>query len=195
MKKIISGILFLSMLMSSGCGALQTGFSNAYNLVNCDYKYRSIGNLSISDMNLANGLTPLMIPKLLAILSGNVSSIPLFFTINMDVNNPNAGTAAFQSLLYIISIDDVKFTTGNVNQAFRVESGETKLLPVEIGVDLIELMKNNSRSAIENIVKNFVGLSDTASKVSIQLKPSFKVGEQTFASPVYIPVNFTFGGK
>lgn len=181
--------------MSSGCNILQGSLSNAYNLANCHYTYHSISNPIISDINLSNGLTPLMIPKILGILSGNMSSIPLKFTVNMDVKNPNAGSAAFQSLQYIISIDDVRFSSGNVTQPFRVESGETKILPVDIGVDIVELMKNNSRSAIENIVKNFLGLSDTASKVSIQLKPSFKVGEQTFASPAYIPVNFTFGGK
>ena len=195
MKKIFYSILFSVMLMLSGCNALQSGLSNAYNLVNCDYKYRSISNPVISDINVSNGLTPLMIPKVLSILSGNASSIPFTFTLNMDVNNPNSGAAAFQSLLYIITIDDVRFTTGNFNQPFHVGAGETKVLPVDIGVDIAELMKNNSRSAIENIVKNFLGLSDTASKVTVQLKPSFKVGEQTFTSPVYIPVNFTFGGK
>jgi LEA14-like dessication related protein len=146
-------------------------------------------------MNISDGLSPLMIPKVLSILTGNASSIPLRFTLNMDVKNPNSGAAAFQSLLYIISIDDVRFTTGNFNQAFHVEAGETKVLPMEIGVDIVELMKNNSRSAVENILKNFLGLSDTASKVTVQLKPSFKVGEQIFSSPVYIPVHFTFGGK
>ena len=179
------------MLTLSGCAALQS----AYNLANCDYKYQSISNLTISEMNVSNGLTPLMIPKVLAILSGNASSIPLNFRLNVDVRNPNSGTAAFQSLNYIISIDDVQFTTGIFRQAFQVNAGETKTLPMDIGVDIAELLKNNSRSAVENIVKNFLGLSDTASKVTVQLKPSFKVGEQTFASPVYIPVNFTFGGK
>ena len=191
MKKI----LILVMLMLSGCNILQTGLSNAYNLANCDYKYRSISNLTISDINLSQGLTPLMIPRVLSILSGNASSIPLNFTLNIDVNNPNSGAAAFQSLLYIISIDDVRFTSGNFSQPFQVESGETKVLPMGIGVDVKELMNNNSKSAVENILKNFLGLSDTSSKVTVQLKPSFKVGEQIFTSPLYIPVNFTFGGK
>jgi len=195
MKPILSGILLTVMLMLSGCNALQSSLSSAYNLANCDYRYRSISKLVISDINLSDGLSPLMIPKVLAILSGNASSIPMNFTLNLDVKNPNSGAAAFQSLLYMISIDDVNFTTGNFNQPFQVEAGETKLLPMTIGVDIAELMKNNSRSAIEKIVKNFVGLSDTASKVTVQLKPSFKVGEQIFTSPIYIPVNFTFGGK
>lgn len=195
MKKIILGIFTIVMLTLSGCNALQNGLSNAYNLTNCDYKYQSISNLTISDINVSQGLTPLMIPRILAILSGNASSIPLNFTLNLDVNNPNAGTAAFQSLLYIISIDDIQFTSGNFSQPFHLASGETKVLPMGISVDIMGLMKNNSRSAVENIVKNFIGIGDKSSKVTVQLKPSFKVGEQVFASPLYIPVNFTFGGK
>ena len=195
MKKIPAFILLFIFLMLSGCTVLQNGISNVYNLVNCDYKYHSISQLTVSDMNLSDGLSVLMIPKILAILSGNASSIPLSFTLNLDVKNSNSGAAAFQSMDYILSIDDVRFTTGNFRQPFRVEAGETKILPMVIGVDIAELMRNNSRSAIENIVKNFLGLSDTSSKVNVQLKPSFKVGEQLFTSPVYIPVNFTFGGK
>ena len=181
--------------MFSGCTVLQNSLSNAYNLANCDYKYHSITNLTISDMNLSKGLTPLMIPKVLAILSSNTTSIPLNFRVNVDVNNPNSGAAAFQSLLYIISIDDIQFTTGNFTQPFHVNAGETKVLPMDIGLDIIDLMKNNSQTAVMNIIKNFLGLNDTASKVTVQLKPSFRIGEQLFASPVYIPVNFNFGGK
>lgn len=195
MKKIIYGFLCSVMLTLSGCNALQSSLSSAYNLANCDYKYNSISNLTISNMNLSSGISALMIPKVLTILSGNSSSIPLNFTLNMDVKNPNAGTAAFQALNYIISIDDVQFTSGNFKQAFSVAGGETKVLPMTIGVDVAELMKNNSKSAVENIVKNFLGLSDTESKVTVQLKPSFKVGEQTFTSPIYIPISFNFGGK
>ena len=195
MKKIIFCIILTFMGLFSGCNVLQTGFSNAYNLTNCDYRYHSISNLTVSDMNLSQGLSPLMIPRILSILSGSVSSIPLNFTLNLDVKNPNSGAAAFQSLFYIISIDDIRFTSGNFDQPFSVESGETKVLPMGIGIDIMELMNSNSRAAVENIVKNFLGLSNTASKVTVQLKPSFKVGGQVFTSPLYVPVNFTFGGK
>jgi LEA14-like dessication related protein len=183
------------MLMFSGCGALQSALSGAYNLANCDYKYQSISNISIMDLNLANGLSPLMVPAVLTILNGNASSIPLNFTLNIDVKNPNSGAAAFQTMGYIISIDDIQFTTGSLNQAFHVDAGQSKTLPMNIGFDVAELIKNNSRTAVVNVLKNFLGLSDQASSVTVQLKPAFKVGEQTFTSPVYIPVGFTFGGK
>ena len=195
MNKIIKCIFFSVALILSGCTALQTGISSAYNLANCDYKYNSLTDITITDINVSKGLSPLAIPKLLSILSGNASSIPMNFTLNLDVNNPNSGTAAFQAMSYIISIDNIRFTSGNFRQPFSVGAGETKMLPVTIGFDIAELINNNSRTAIENIVKNLLGLSDKKSEISVQLKPSFKVGETTFNSPVYIPVNFSFGGK
>jgi LEA14-like dessication related protein len=195
MKKIIIGILFLVMLTISGSIALQSCFSEVYNLQNCDYKYRSITDLKLSDIDLSHGLTLQMIPKVLAVIADNSSSIPLSFTLNIDVQNPNSGAAAFESLLYIIIIDNVRFTSGNIDHAFRVESGETKTLPVDIHLNVSELMKNNNRPAVENMLKNFLGISDTPSKVTVQLKPSFKVGKQKFTSPVYVPVNFTYNGK
>ena len=195
MKKIFTGILFTMMLALSGCTALQTGISNAYNLANCDYKYKSVSNITISDINVSNGLSPLMIPKVLLLLSGNTSSIPMDMTINLDVKNPNSGTAAFQALSYIISIDDIQFTTGNFRQPFSVGAGETKSLPMTIGFDIAELIKSNSGPAIEKIAKNIIGIGSETSKVTVQLKPSFKVGEQTFTSPLYIPLTFNIGGK
>ena len=195
MKKIITSILFSVMLMLSGCTALQTSLSSAYNLANCDYKYKSVSDITISEINVSKGLSALMIPKLLSILSGNASSIPIDFTLNLDVNNPNTGTAAFQALSYIITIDDIQFTTGNFRQPFSVGAGETKMLPMTIGFDIAELMKKNSRPAIENIAKNIIGIGDSSSKVTVQLKPSFKVGDQTFTSPIYIPLTFNIGGK
>ena len=195
MKKIIKYLLFSVMLTLSGCTALQSGLSNAYNLANCDYRYNSVSDITISDINVSKGLSPLMIPKVLLLLSGNTSSIPMDFTLNLDVKNPNSGTAAFQAMSYIISIDGIQFTTGNFRQPFSVGAGESKMLPMTIGFDIAELMKSNSRTAIENIVKNLIGINDKKSEIKLQLKPSFKVGEQTFSSPVYIPVSFAFGGK
>jgi LEA14-like dessication related protein len=191
MKRITVNIASLAIAILTGCSILQ----NAYNLANCEYRYHSISNLKISGIDVSNGLNPLAIPKIISILTGNVSSIPLDFTLNMDVKNPNNGIAAFQSLQYIISIDNIQFTTGNFDRPFSVNAGETKKLPMNISLDLAQLMKSHSRSTIENIVKNFIGIGNEPSKVTVQLKPSFKVEDQLFSSPLYIPVSFSFGGK
>ncbi|MDR2919062.1 MAG: LEA type 2 family protein [Tannerella sp.] len=190
-NKFIAALLLAAIMFLPGCSSLQS----AYNLKNCTYSYKSISNLTLSEMNLSNGISALNAAKILALLNGSSSSIPLDFTLNLDVYNPNTSQAAFQALSYIVEIDDVEFTTGYLTQAFSVNAGDTKQLPITIGVDLAQLISKNSKSAIVNIAKNFVGVGDEKSKVTVQLKPTFNVGGSLIASPVYIPVHFSFGGK
>ena len=182
------------LVMLSGCD-ITKGLLSVYNMTNCEYNYKSITNLTVASMNISNGISVLQIPQILAILSGASSSIPLNFTLNLDVHNPNATQAAFQAIQYIIQIDEVEFTTGRLTQPFSVEAGSTTQLPIQIGVDIITLFSNNSQSAILNIVKNFIGIGNDQSNVTVQLKPTFNMGNSQITSPVFIPVSFSFGGK
>ena len=190
-NKLIATLLLTVLMCLPGCKTLES----AYNLTNCNYKYNSISNLRVSGMNLSSGVSIVDATKLLALLNGSTSSIPLDFTLNLDVQNPNASQAAFQAMQYIIQIDDVEFTTGYLNQPFSVNARETKQLPINIGVDVAQLISKNSTTAIINIVKNFVGIGSEKSNVTVQLKPTFNIGGSSITSPVYIPVSFTFGGK
>ena len=192
-KQICSVLMVMSMIMSTGCDITKS-MQSVYNMKNCEYQYKSITNLTVSGMNISNGISVLQVPQILAILSGSTSSIPLDFTLNIDVHNPNSSQAAFQALQYIIQIDDVEFTNGLLNQPFSVEAGQTAQLPILIGVDIATLISNNSQSAILNIVKNFIGIGTEKSNVTVQLKPTFTIGNSRITSPVFIPVSFTFGG-
>lgn len=194
MKTRLLAILLTTVLFL-GCDVAKQQASGMYNLVKCDYSYNSISNLSISGINASNGLSLLNIPKVTSMLTGNASSIPLDFTLNLNVKNPNQGNAFLNGMDYIISIDDVQFTTGSVNQALNIAGGQTQILPLNIGVDLATLMKGESKSAVTEIVKNFLGIGSKQSKVSVQLRPTFKVGESKITSPIAIPVSFSFGGK
>lgn len=184
----------ISTFILSGCSAVKE-IGGAYNMTQCKYSYNSISALTLDGMNLSKGVSPLYIPKITALLSGKSTSIPLDFTLNLNVANPNQTEALLHGLQYIINVDDVEFTSGRVDQSLSIPSGATQVLPLTIGVDLASLMKNESKGAVENIAKNFIGIGSKKSEVKIQLKPSFKVGGQVITSPYYIPVSFSFGGK
>ncbi len=192
-KKILGLVLFVSALFTS-CG-VGNDLTSAYNITKCEYNYKSISNLNVSGMNLSNGISPTYLPKLISILGGTASSIPMNFTLNLDVKNPNSTAAALNGLQYIISIDDVQFTTGQVNQTLSIAAGTSQTLPLSIGVDLATLMSGNSKTAVQNIAKNFIGIGSDKSNVTVQIKPTFMVGGHAITSPMYIPVSFEFGGK
>ncbi|WP_419033816.1 LEA type 2 family protein [Dysgonomonas gadei] len=192
-KRILALLLVVTTLV--GCDSVQQGLRSTYNLINCEYSYKSITGLTISGMNLSNGLSVTSIPKVTSILSGTATSIPLNFTLNVNVKNPNESAALLHGLQYIVSVDDIEFTTGSINQTLNIASGQTQTLPLTIGVDLAKLMKNNSKDAVTEIAKNFLGIGSKKSNVSLQLKPTFMIGNTPVASPMYIPVNFSFGGN
>lgn len=194
MKKRIIAILLVAIVFIS-CDVAKQQASGMYNLVKCQYSFNSISGLSIAGMNASNGLSLTNIAKVTSILSGTATSIPLDFTVNLDVNNPNSGAALLNGMDYTISIDDIEFTKGSVNQNLNIGAGQTQTLPLTIGLDLATLMKQNSASAITEIAKNFLGMGSQKSNVSIQLRPTFKIGDSRIASPMPIPVNFSFGGK
>jgi LEA14-like dessication related protein len=192
-KRILALLLVVTTLV--GCDSVQQGLRSTYNLINCEYSYKSITGLTISGMNLSNGLSITSIPKITSILSGTATSIPLNFTLNVNVKNPNESAALLHGLQYIVSVDDIQFTTGSINQTLNIASGQTQALPLTIGVDLATLMKNNSKDAVTEIAKNFLGIGSKKSNVSLQLKPTFMIGNTPVASPMYIPVSFSFGGN
>lgn len=192
-KRILALLLVVTTLV--GCDSVQQGLRSTYNLINCEYSYKSITGLTISGMNLSNGLSVTSIPKITSILSGTATSIPLNFTLNVNVKNPNESAALLHGLQYIVSVDDIEFTTGSINQTLNIASGQTQTLPLTIGVDLATLMKNNSKDAVTEIAKNFLGIGSKKSNVSLQLKPTFMIGNTPVTSPMYIPVSFSFGGN
>ncbi len=188
-------LLFTTLLVIlQGCGvASQVG--QAYNMVQCRYDYNSVSNLTLGGIDLSRGIGISTTPRILALLSSSNSSIPMSFTVNLDVTNPNPNTAALHGLAYILQIDNVEFTRGSVNQALHIPSGGTQILPLSIGLDLATLLSGNSKDAVQNIIKNFIGTGSEKSKVTLQIKPSFRIGSQTVSAPQYIPISFSFGGN
>lgn len=198
-QKVTTVISFLSLiLVLSGCGTtVGNDLAGAYNMTQCKYAYNSISNLSVSGINLTSGtaLSPLNLVKLTTVLAGNPSNIPLNFTVNMNVTNPNATPALLNKLQYEVSIDDIHFTNGLLEQAINIPGGGTQTIPLTVGVDVATLMKNNSQTALLNIVKNIAGISGDKSTVSLSLRPTFNIAGQPVTSPIAIPLSFTFGGK
>ncbi|MDH6355549.1 LEA14-like dessication related protein [Dysgonomonas sp. PH5-45] len=192
-QRIITFLLFVAVMTS--CGTIGNDLMGAYNMTQCEYSYKSISGLTLSGINLSNGVTAANALKLTSVLAGKSSSIPLNFTINMNVKNPNQSAAMLNNLQYNIKIDGVNLTNGVMNQNMNIPAGNTSTMPLTIGVDVASLIKDNTQSSVVNIVKNFVGIGSEKSNVTVELKPSFNIGGQTIASPNYIPVSFSFGGN
>lgn len=183
-----------ALILFSGCDvAKQVG--GAYNMVNCKYEFNSVSGLNVGGIDFSQGLSLANMAQATNILSGRATSIPMDFTLNLDVTNPNQSAALLNGLDYILSIDDIQFTTGSLSQRLNIPAGDKAVLPLTIGFDLTSLLKGETKDAVLNITKNFIGIGQEKSNVSLQIRPTFLIGEHAVPSPAYIPVSFAFGGN
>jgi Conserved secreted protein len=194
MKKIPLLVGVLAGLLLTGCGILKQ-MEGVYRMTECKYSYHSLTQLTLAGVDMSKGISLAVVPKVLNILSGRETSIPLSFNLQLDVQNPNASEAFMQGVEYILSIDNVRFTSGQLNQALNIPAGGQQVLSLGIGFDLKTLLQGETRDAALTAVKNLIGLSDQKSNITIQLRPSFMIGNQSITAPAYIPVSFAFGGK
>lgn len=194
MKRVFFVCTTALFFILSGCNVAKD-LGGAYNMIQCKYDFNSISKLNLAGMDLSNGISAANILKLTSILTGNTSSIPVNFTLNLDVANEKESAALLHGLQYILSIDGIQFTTGSLNQSLNIPGGSKQLLPVVMGFDIGTLLKGDTKDAVQNIVKNLVGVNNEKSNINLQIKPTFMIGGYPVTSPVYIPINFAFGGK
>jgi hypothetical protein len=193
MKKIIACIS-LSLLMFS-CDVAQQ-LVGAYQLTQCKYDYNSIAGLSIAGANLSNiGSNPLGLVSLTAAFANKNSALPLSFTLNLDVTNPNTQAALLNGLGYILEIDGRQMTQGRINQQIQINSGQKVVLPIQMAFDLRQVLCGESAVSMKNLAFNFAGIGTASSNVTIRLQPSFNIGAQVITSPTYSPVSFTLNKK
>lgn len=170
-------------------------------MTQCKYEYKSVSGLSLAGVNVQNisSLSSLSslgsAASLLSALSTTSGTLPLQFTLNLNVSNPNTQTAMLNGLGYILEIDGVQMTTGYLNETIKVAANQTSVLPVTMAFDLKEAMSGKSLDAIKSLAYNIMGIGSSSSNVTFKLQPSLTIGGQQLRSPSYIPVSFTMGKK
>jgi len=197
MKKIVA-LFGVSVFLFSCNVAKQV--TAMYAITQCRYLIESIANLTLGGINLQNvnnisSLNPLAAANLLAAFATPNGSLPLDFTLNLDVTNPGTQTALLNSANYILEIDGMQMTQGAVNHQIQIGSGQKATLPIDIGFDLKKVMSGHSLDAIKNLAFNFAGIGSSSSNVTLKLQPSLMVGGTPVNSPDYIPISFTLNKK
>ncbi|MDR2882773.1 MAG: hypothetical protein LBU98_03230 [Alistipes sp.] len=197
-----AGAVCVAVSTVTSCDVLRQ-VAGTYNMTNCKYDFRSLTEVSVAGIDISRGLSPLDTPRILGLLAGgSTGSLPVACTVNLDVQNPGSSEAILGGMEYVLAIDGVDFTSGAVARHLSVAPGATGSLPIPMTFDVAALLRGESRDAVMGVVRNLVAMSglasvgtDEPSRVTLNIRPSFNVAGQTVASPVFIPVGFSFGGK
>jgi LEA14-like dessication related protein len=141
---------------------------------------RSVTDLNFVDMGIISS----------SILTGE---LPLSFTLNVEVRNPNPAMAALNRLEYMAFIDEVEVARGHLDKRIEIPaSGGISTIPLRLSTDLISILKKDSRQALLNFGLNLADAGKRPTRVSIKVKPTILVGGMEINYPGYFTVKHDF---
>ena len=186
-----------SLLIASLIAVVLAGCAGASQLVSfakCDFDFVNVDNVRVADINFSqkksySDFSLVDAAKLVKAFTSKTFNLDI--TVNVKAKNPNTRKAAIGGFDYILWIDDVKTLSGTMNQSFEIEPSQSITMPMNFTIDLLELLKGESRDKILNFGCGLATNNADASRVKLSLKPYFKNGTQITKFPTYI----TIGGN
>ncbi|MDP1621478.1 MAG: LEA type 2 family protein [Bacteroidales bacterium] len=187
-------VLFISF---SGCDVAKQA-QKASNLAKCDFRISSVDNINLAGVELQHikSVSDLTISDMGRIFGGFASPVfPLSLVIYLDVLNPNAREAGLNRLDWILYIDDIQMTSGILNKPIAIPGFGSVNIPVEVGLNLKNVLSGESSGAMLNFCMNLTGFGNKPSRFKIRLKPTVIVAGAELTYPGYITVKTTYTSK
>ena len=194
-------LFFLMTILAGGllprCDVVNQA-TRAVNLINCDFRIRSVTDIMLAGVDVdhisnVKQLTWSEAQKLMVALAK--PTFPLTFRLNIDARNPNVNTAGLNNLDYIVYIDDIQMTSGTFNQPISIPPNNgTATIPMQMTVDLKQVLQGKSADAILNFAMNLAGSGGKSTRFKVKLKPYIMVNGSLLSYPGYITVKTEFSG-
>lgn len=192
--KLFIGFLLAGVLSFQSCDILQ----QMVTFTKCEFKMNSLTNTKLVGINIQNkksfsDLSFLDAATATKTLLGG--ELPLSFNLNIETKNPNTSTAAMQKMEWILYIDDIKITTGILNQKVTIPPSETRNIPLAIMLDLKKLLNNKTKTALLNFGFNLADAGNYPTRVKLDIKPTIDVAGIPLAYPGYFTLKKEFGSQ
>lgn len=188
---------FAVMLTFSGCDVLQQ-VQQMGNLTQCKFRLASMEDTELASVNVQNKnqLDDFSFSEMTRIGSAYAQgNLPIQFTLNVDVNNPNEKVAAMNRMAWTLLIDNKETISGLLDRRVQIEANETATFPIAMSFDLLDFFDSMGRDSLLNLVMNLAGQSDKPTALTLKVKPSIEVAGTMINYPGYIDVDAEFGGS
>jgi hypothetical protein len=178
MKKISAAVLISFIFIFTGCSILQS----FVNLSRLQFKMNGVSQISVAGVPILGkrSLSDLTVFDM-AKITGSFfkGSLPLTFTLKIDALNPNNGTGGYkktdaqlQSLPFRLVVDGKELLKGNISNAVSIPgTGEVQTIPVDLTVDLAQVLKDQGYESLLNLALQVSGIGSGSSNVQLLATP------------------------
>lgn len=187
-------ILFLALIILSSCGVLDQT-KGMKNFAKCSFRIRDVQDLNLAGVNVQNiqDFSDLNFSETAKITTAALSGqLPLSFTLNVEIQNPNETEAMMNEMDWILFIDDNEIVEGSFDKKINVGPGGITVVPVPLDLDLLKLLTGESSQSVMNFGLNLSGNSGSPSRMKLKIKPSVYVSGKKIAYPGYISIEDEF---
>lgn len=190
----LCSILFI-IFISTSCRQIK----ELQSFAKCDFRLATVENTTLAGVNVQQvrsirDLNFAQAAKITQSYAGG--SLPLNLVVNLQVKNPNATTAAMNSVDWIMLIDDKEIVDGTLNERIQIEpNGGVSTLPIRISADLRKILNSMPADEAVNMGLGLTGNGDKPTRITLKVKPSIMVGQTVVKYPGFIRVNQEFGGS
>ena len=197
-RKNISRLsIFIPMILLAAISENSCSFLKEIStLGKCEFRVTTLEDPEIAgvDVSQVRSFTDLNFAEM-GIISASMlkGDLPLSFTLNVEVRNPNPAMAALNGLEYLAFIDDVEVASGQLDRRIEIPAnGGITTVPLRLNTDLIDIMKKDSRQALVNFGLNLADAGNRPTRVSIKVKPTILVAAMEIDYPGYFTVKHDF---
>ena len=86
-------------------------------------------------------------------------------------------------------------TSGILDKPVTIPALSSSIIPVEIGLDLKQVLSGKSANAMLNFCMNLAGVGNTPTRFKIKLKPTVIIAGAALTYPGYITVKTDYTSK
>ena len=196
MKIIKAFIIVFAVFFSfSSCAILDQG-KEMKTFAKCEFRLKNIDNLLLAgvDVQDVQSMSDLSFTEASQIsMTALKGELPLTFTLNLEVKNPNDQKASLNGMYWILYIDDIEITEGRVGDKVTVPpDGGITTMPVDMQFDLFEVLSGKSSEAVMNFGLNLAGAGGYPSRVKLKIKPTIVVAMTKVNYPGYFTIEEEF---
>ena len=168
-------------------------------LAKCQFRLQEISNTKLANVDLQSvrklsDIGAINFAKLTAGFA--TGSLPLKFTANIEVKNPNQKLAALNKIEWIAFFDDIELVKGTVSKRVEIAPNKTAVIPIEIQCDVRKILSKKNLDALINLALNLTNIgSSSKSSIGIKIKPSIRILNKEISYPTYFTIEKEFGAS
>jgi hypothetical protein len=193
MKKYLWILLFLTVI--SSCDVLRN-VKEMMTFAKCEFRLKSVDHTRLAGVNIQDmgSYADLSLNDALVITHAFTNGhLPLAFTLNVEVRNPNTTAASMTKVDWILLIDNHEMVNGTSAQAITIApNGGVTVWPLQVSIDLVKALSGETFDSLKNFAFNLAGVGNKPTRITLKAKPTIMVGNSPVAYPGYITINTDF---